>query len=83
MSKLWIGNLPEAGDDELDDFLQKYGFPPFDSIERFVGDGSRPAAIVQYSSLSEEVLRRLQERVQGQVWRERKLFVSTGLPERK
>jgi hypothetical protein len=84
MGKLWIGNLPpEAGDDEIDEFLQKYGFPSFESIERFPGDGSRPAALLDYPDVSDELLRRLQPRVNDVQWRERKLFVSVGLPTRR
>lgn len=83
MAKLWISNLPpEASDDELDDFLQKYGFPSFDGIERIPGDGSRPAAMLVYDSLNEDMLRRLQPRVHQVMWRERQLFVSAGVPER-
>jgi RNA recognition motif-containing protein len=83
MAKLWIGNLPpDAGDDEIDDFLQKYGFPSFDAIERFAGDGSRPAALLDYRDVPDELLRRLQPRVHDVLWREHKLFVSVGLPER-
>ncbi len=83
MGKMWIANLPpEATDDEIDEFLQKYGFPTFDSIERVPGDGSRPAAILDYPSLTDDLLRRLQPRVNDVAWREKKLFVSVGLPSR-
>jgi hypothetical protein len=82
MAKLWIANLPEAGDDEIDEFLQKYGFPAFDSINRVPGDGSRPAAILDYPDLKEEVLAKLTPRVNDMTWRERKLFVNVLPPER-
>lgn len=83
MARLWIANLPpEASDDEIDEFLQKYGFPSFDGIERVPGDGSRPAAILDFPSLTEDLLRRLQPRVHDVAWREHKLFVSAGLPAR-
>jgi hypothetical protein len=82
MAKLWIANLPEAGDDEIDEFLQKYGFPAFDSINRVPGDGSRPAAILDYPDLKEEVLGKLAPRVNDMTWRERKLFVNVLPPER-
>ena len=83
MAKLWISNLPpDASDDELDEFLQKYGFPSFDSIERMLGDGTRPAAMLVYTSIDEEMLRRLQPRVHQVMWRDRKLFVSAGVPNR-
>lgn len=83
MAKLWIGNLPPlAADDEIDEFLQKYGFPSFDSIARVAGDGSRPAAMIDYPDLKEEVLGRLSPRVNDMTWRERKLFVNVMPPER-
>ncbi|MDZ7653951.1 MAG: RNA-binding protein [Burkholderiaceae bacterium] len=83
MARLWIANLPpEAGDDEIDEFLQKYGFPTFGSITRVPGDGSRPAAIIDYPDLKEEVLGRLTPRVSDMTWRERTLFANVMPPER-
>jgi hypothetical protein len=82
MARLWIANLPEAGDDEIDEFLQKYGFPSFDSITRVPGDGTRPAAMIDYPDLTEDVLGRLTPRVHDMTWRERKLFVNVMPPER-
>jgi hypothetical protein len=83
MARLWIANLPpEAGDDEVDAFLQKYGFPSFDSMTRVPGDGSRPAAIVDYPDLTQDVLAKLAPRVNDMMWRERKLFANAMPPER-
>jgi hypothetical protein len=82
MARLWIANLPEAGDDEIDEFLQKYGFPSFDSITRVPGDGTRPAAMINYPDLTEDMLGRLAPRVNDMAWRERKLFANVMPPER-
>ncbi|MCU0938519.1 MAG: RNA-binding protein [Burkholderiaceae bacterium] len=82
MAKLWIANLPEAGDDEIDEFLQKYGFPSFDAITRVPGDGTRPAAIIDYPDLTDDMLGRLAPRVNDMAWRERKLFANAMPPER-
>jgi hypothetical protein len=82
MARLWIANLPEAGDDEIDEFLQKYGFPSFDSITRVPGDGTRPAAIIEYPDLTEDMLGRLAPRVNDMAWRERKIFANAMPPER-
>jgi hypothetical protein len=82
MARLWIANLPEAGDDEIDEFLQKYGFPSFDAITRVPGDGTRPAAIIDYPDLTDDMLGRLAPRVNDMAWRERKLFANAMPPER-
>jgi hypothetical protein len=82
MARLWIANLPEAGDDEIDEFLQKYGFPSFDAITRVPGDGTRPAAIIDYPDLTEDMLGRLAPRVNDMAWRERKIFANAMPPER-
>lgn len=82
MARLWIANLPEAGDDEIDEFLQKYGFPSFDSITRVPGDGTRPAAIIDYPDLTEDMLGRLAPRVNDMAWRECKIFANAMPPER-
>ncbi len=82
MAKLWIANLPDAADDEIDEFLQKYGFPSFDTITRVPGDGSRPAAIIDYPDLTEDMLGRLAPRVNDMAWRERKIFANAMPPER-
>ena len=84
MARLWIANLPpEAGDDEIDEFLQKYGFPSFDSITRVPGESPRPAAMIDYPDLTEEVLGRLTPRVNDVTWRQSRLFVNVLPPERE
>lgn len=83
MAKLWIGNLPPDVDEtELSDFLQKFGFPPFDEMLHVPGDGTRPAAQLSFSDLDAETLRRLQPRVHDTVWKDRRLNVQVPPPER-
>lgn len=82
MADLWIGNV-EAGtaDEEIKDFLIKYGFLPFDAIEHNEGEGSRPAVKVSFAAVGPEALRRLQPRVRDMFWKNRKLNVQV-MPDR-
>ena len=62
-------------DDELKAFLEKYGFPAFDGIERMPGDGSRPAAMLRFDTTPPLALRQLQPRVHNLFWKNRRLNV--------
>jgi hypothetical protein len=74
MTNLLLGNIDdEASDDEIKEFLIKYGFPPFDAIERVPGAGSRPAVLLSFNDVEPEVLRLLQPRIQNLFWRSRTL----------
>ncbi|MGR4869718.1 RNA-binding protein [Variovorax sp. LARHSF232] len=74
MSRLWLVNIePGTSDEEIRDFLVKYGFPPFDSIEHEEGDGTRPAAMLTFGGLDPTALGQLQERVHNMYWKKRKL----------
>jgi hypothetical protein len=76
MSDLWLGNVEsDASDDEIKEFLVKYGFPPFDAIEHLPGDGSRPAVRLTFNEADVETLRSLQPRIQDMFWKNRKLQV--------
>jgi len=71
--KLWIGNIaPGTSDDEIREFLKKY-VPNVEcgSIERVDGDGSRPAAMIEFGGSVERIVTRLH----GMYWKERKLNV--------
>ena len=71
--KLWIGNLaPGTSDDEIRELVKKYA-PDGEcmSIERVDGDGSRPAAMLEYAGSVEAVVARLN----GLFWKERRLVV--------
>ncbi|MGF6920598.1 RNA-binding protein [Paraburkholderia sp. 40] len=82
MADLWVGNVEEdASDDEIREFLIKYGFPPFDEIRRIPGSGSRPAVQLTFKDVGPEILRRLQPRVHDMFWKNRKLVVQV-MPER-
>lgn len=72
MAELLLGNVEESvSDEEINAFLQKYGFPPYDSIQRIAGDGSHPAALLHYANASDEVMRVLQPRVHQMFWNNR------------
>lgn len=76
MADLLVGNV-ESGtsDDEIRDFLIKYGFPPFDEIEHMPGDGSRPAVVLTFKDAAPETLRSLQPRIHNMFWKNRKIYV--------
>ncbi|SAK50834.1 hypothetical protein AWB81_00906 [Caballeronia arationis] len=74
MTRLYLGNLaPDTSDEEIGEFLAKYGFPPFDEIEHAPGDGSRPAAVLTYRSIDPNALGQLQKRIHNMHWKNRAL----------
>ena len=74
MTRLLLGNLePGTTDDEIRDFLVKYGFPPFDAIEHQPGDGSRPSVLLSFAATDPTALDNLQQRVHDVYWKNRKL----------
>jgi len=74
MARLLLGNLESAtSDDEIREFLVKYGFPPFDDIEHIPGDGSRPSVLLTFNGVAPEAVRSLQARIHGMYWHNRKL----------
>ena len=73
--KLWIGNIaPGTSDDELREFLAKYGVTTVASVEQVPGDGSRPAAVLEVAS-TPEALMKVTERLNGMHWKGRTLVV--------
>jgi hypothetical protein len=77
MVRLILGNIePGTSDDEVQEFLTKYGFPPYDEIARMDGEGSRPAVTLTFNSLDPGALRILQSRVHGLFWKNRKVAAS-------
>jgi hypothetical protein len=83
MAELLLGNVEESvSDDEINTFLQKYGFPPCEEIQRIAGTGSNPAALLRYASLTDEVLRVLQPRVHHMFWNNRTISAQI-LPARE
>ncbi len=72
--KLWIGNIaPGTTDDEIREFVTKYG-PELECtrIERIEGDGSRPAASIEFSGTT-KALGNLNLRLNGMYWKGRAL----------
>lgn len=77
--KLWIGNIaPGTTDEELRAFVAKYA-PDLEciDIQRVEGDGSRPAAKLEFSQAPLGVLEAVSMRLNGMFWKERELFVQT------
>jgi hypothetical protein len=82
MGDLWMGNVEESTtDDEIKEFLCRYGFPPFDSVQRVTGTGEHPAAVVTFDSIEPHVLRTFQPRIHNMFWKNRTLMVQV-MPER-
>jgi hypothetical protein len=74
MARLLLTNVePGTSDDEIRDFLVKYGFPPFDAIAHEPGDGSRPSVLVNFPDTDPTALWKLQQRVHNMFWKKRKL----------
>ncbi|WP_250519192.1 RNA-binding protein [Caballeronia sp. ATUFL_M1_KS5A] len=82
MGDLWVGNLEESTtDEEIREFLCRYGFPLSDSIKRVTGTGDRPAAVVRFNSVEPHVVRTFQPRIHNIFWKNHKLVVQV-MPER-
>ena len=74
MAHLMLVNIEDGTtDDEIREFLEKYGFPPFDEIERLPGDGSRPAAMLSFDDVDVIALGKLRDRIHDIYWKHRQL----------
>lgn len=74
MAHLMLVPVPDsATDDEIREFLVKYGFPSFDAIERLPGDGSRPAVMLDFNDATIVDLDKLTPRIQDVFWKGGKL----------
>ena len=62
-----------TSDEEIGEFLARYGFPPHDEIAHFDGDGSRPSVQLTFTAIEEAKLRTLRERIHGMFWKGHKL----------
>jgi hypothetical protein len=83
MTKLWIANVEmNTTDREITEFLCGYGFPPFDTIERVIGTGRRPAVVLGFDEVAPHALHHLQPRVHAVFWKNRTLTVHV-MVERK
>lgn len=77
--KLWIGNIaPGTTDDEIREFVKKYA-PDLEctKIQRIEGDGSRPAATLEFADTPYGSVEKISMRLHGMYWKERELFVQT------
>lgn len=82
MAELFLGNVEESvSDEEIGEFLIRYGFPRFSSIRRVPGTGSHPGAVVVFDDVSTDGLRVLQTRVHNLFWKNHTI-VAQLLPER-
>jgi RNA recognition motif. (a.k.a. RRM, RBD, or RNP domain) len=77
--KLWIGNIaPGTSDDEIRDFVRKYA-PDLEckTIQRVEGDGSRPAASIEFVDTPYGSVEKISMRLHGMHWKGRELMVQT------
>jgi hypothetical protein len=77
--KLWIGNIePGTSDEEIRGLLAKYA-PDLQctAISRVEGDGSRPAAMLEFENPPLGALDAAAMRLHGMYWKNRQLFVQT------
>jgi len=77
--KLWIGNIaPGTTDEEIGAFVKKYA-PDLEikSIQRVEGDGSRPAASIEFGDTPYGSVEKISMRLHGMFWKERELVVQT------
>jgi len=78
-TKLWIGNIaPGTSDEEIRAFVKKYA-PDLEctKIQRVEGDGSRPAARLEFADTPYGSVEKISMRLHGMQWKERELFVQT------
>jgi hypothetical protein len=74
MADLWVGNVETStSEDEIREFQERYGFPPFDAIQYVPGTGENPGVILSFSKVNEEALRILQPRVHNLFWKNRSI----------
>ena len=77
--KLWIGNIaPGTTDDEVRELVRKYA-PDLEirTIQRVEGDGSRPAASIEFVDTPYGSVEKISMRLHGMHWKGRELFVQT------
>jgi RNA recognition motif-containing protein len=77
--KLWIGNIaPDTSDDEIREFVKKYA-PDLEckKIQRIEGDGSRPAASIEFVDTPYGSVEKVSMRLHGMHWKGRELFAQT------
>jgi len=74
MALLMLSNLhPDTTEEQVKEFLDRYGVPPFDEIEFQEGDGTRPAATLTFASIDAAALRQYVQRIHGVFWNGHKI----------
>ncbi|MEJ8857301.1 RNA-binding protein [Variovorax robiniae] len=70
MARLWLGNI-ESGtsDEDIREFLMKYGFPTPGEIQHVADDGPRPAVVLNFPNVNAEALRHPKDRIHDLYWR--------------
>jgi len=77
--KLWIGNItPGTTDDEIRAFVKKYA-PDLEcvNLQRVDGDGTRPAASLEFADPTIGAIEKVAMRLHGMYWKGRELYVQT------
>lgn len=71
MAALLINPIQDStSDEDIREFLIKYGFPSYDRIERIAGDGTRPAVLLTFENHSAAALRTLVPAINHIFWKE-------------
>lgn len=74
MAILMLSNLhPDTTEEQVREFLERYGFPPFDAIERQEGDGTRPGMTLTFNTVDMAALQHFVPRIHGVFWNGHKL----------
>ncbi|ARP96555.1 RNA-binding protein [Bordetella genomosp. 13] len=72
MAALLLTHVHETtSDDEIKAFLNKYGLPSFDEIQRVPSTGGRPAVLLKFNDASAAALQTLVPRIHNVYWKER------------
>jgi hypothetical protein len=77
--KLWIGNIaPDTPDEEIRALVKKYA-PDLEctNLQRVDGDGSRPAAMLEFADAPIGALEKVSMRLNRMYWKKRELLVQT------
>jgi hypothetical protein len=74
MVDLFLDNVDtEVSDEEIKEFLMRYGFPPFDAVEHVSGDGAHPGVLLTFNDALPEALHLLQSRIQNVFWKNHRI----------